>query len=104
MLTAAAAIDHSSELLAMVLDSGNSVAMRNPRQIATQNIDRERGSHEDSAYPKAPIKMHAPPVRTGTRFTALAAVSFSVVFASRHLFSISAEYSPRRAAWLQRAR
>ena len=28
------------------------VAAWNPRQIATQNVDGESGSHEDSAYQK----------------------------------------------------
>ena len=36
--------------------------------------------------------------------TFVAAVSFVIVLASRHLISISAEYSPRRAARLHHAR
>jgi hypothetical protein len=76
----------------------------NPRQIATQNIDSERGSHEDSAYPEAPVTMHPPPVRTGIGLTPVAAISFLIVFASCHFVSISWEYSPRRAARLHRAR
>jgi hypothetical protein len=42
--------------------------------------------------------MHALPVRAGFGFTAVAAVSFVVVLASGHLFSITASYWPRRAA------
>jgi hypothetical protein len=48
--------------------------------------------------------MHPPPVRTGIRLAVIAAISFRVVSVSRHLFSNPALYSPRRAAWLQRAR
>jgi hypothetical protein len=76
----------------------------NPRQIATQNIDSERGSHEDRAYPKAPVTMHPSPIRAGIGLTPVAAISFHVVLASCHFVSIAGEYSPRRAAWLQRAR
>jgi hypothetical protein len=76
----------------------------NPREIAAENVDRERSRHKDRAYPEAPVTMHTPPVRAGFGFTFVAAVSFVVVLASGHLFSIAALYSPRRAAWLQRAR
>jgi hypothetical protein len=76
----------------------------NPRQIATQNVDSKRGSHEDSAYPEAPVTMHPSPVRARIGLTPVAAIAFQIVLASCHLASIAAEYSPRRAAWLQRAR
>ena len=78
--------------------------MWNPCQIAAENVNSERSRHEDRADPEAPVTMHALPVRAGFGFTAVAAVSFVVVLASGHLFSIAALYSPRRAAWLQRAR
>ena len=76
----------------------------NPCQVATQNVDSERGSHEDSAYPEAPVAMHPSPVRARIGLTSVATISFQIVLAPCHLFSIAAEYSPRRAAWLQRAR
>jgi hypothetical protein len=41
--------------------------------------------------------MHPPPVRARIWLTCVAAVSFGVVLASGHLFSISAEDSPPRA-------
>jgi hypothetical protein len=104
MSTAAAVIAYAGGLLAMVRDSGKPVAVWNPREVATQNVNSDCSGHKKRAYPEAPVTMHAPPVRTGTWFAALATISFPVVFASGHLFSISAEYSPRRAAWLQRAR
>jgi len=66
-----------------------------PRQIATQNIDSERGSHEDRAYPEAPVTMHPSPVRPGIRFTSAVAIPFGVVLVSSHFVSISWEYSPR---------
>ena len=74
------------------------MAIWNPRQITTQNVDSERGRHEDSANPKAPVTVHPSPIRTGIGFTATAAISFEVVLASRHFVSIFGEYSPRRAA------
>ena len=76
----------------------------NPGQIATQNIDRERRRHEDCAYPEAPVTMHPSPVRTGIGFAGAVAVSLRVVLVSCQFVSIAGEYSPRRAAWLQRAR
>jgi hypothetical protein len=80
------------------------MAIWNPRQIATENVDSERGCHEDSAYPEAPVTMHASPIRAGIGLTAVAAISFQIVLASSHFVSISWEYSPRRAALLQSAR
>ena len=65
------------------------VAAWNPRQIATQNVDGESGSHEDSAYPEAPVTMHSSPVRTGIRFAVFTTISLTVMLASGHLFSIS---------------
>jgi hypothetical protein len=87
-----------------VCNSGEPVTMWNPCQIATQNVNSERRRHKKRAHPEAPITMHTLPVRARAGFTAVATISFPVVLASRHLFSISREYSPRRAAWLQRAR
>ena len=78
------------------------MATRNPRQIAAQNIDSERGRHEDGAYPEAPVTMHAPPVRPRIWFANAVTVPFGVVLVSCHCFSISDEYSPLRAALLQR--
>ena len=78
--------------------------MWNPCQVAAENVNSERSRHEDRADPEAPVTMHALPVRTGFGFTAVAAVSFMVVLASGHLFSIAASYSPQRATRLHRAR
>jgi hypothetical protein len=61
----------------------------NPRQVATQNVDSERGSHEDNAYPEAPVTMHPPPVRASIGLTPVATISFQIVFATGHLFSIA---------------
>jgi hypothetical protein len=72
------------------------MAIWNPRQIATYNMDGERDSHEDFTYPEAPVTMHPSPV--GTRLTPVAAISFQVVLPSCHFVSIACEYSPRRAA------
>ena len=69
-----------------------------PRQVAAQNVDGERSRHKERTYPEAPVTMHALPVRTGIGLTAVATISFMVVLASGHLFSIAASYSPRRAA------
>jgi len=71
------------------------VAIRNPCQITTQNIDCERGSHEDSTYPEAPVTMHPSPVRTWIGFACATAIPLEVVLASSHLFPITDEY--RRA-------
>ena len=74
------------------------MAIWNPRQIAAQNIDCERGGHENSANPEAPVAMHPSPVRTGIGFAGAVAVSLRVVLVSCQFVSISSEYSPRRAA------
>jgi hypothetical protein len=74
------------------------MAIWNPRQITARNVNSERGSHQDNAYPEAPITMHAPPIWTRIGLPAVAAISFHVVLASSHFVSISWEYSPRRAA------
>ncbi len=63
-----------------------------PRQIATQNIDSKRASHEGCAYPEAPVAMHAPPVWTRIGLSSVAAISFLVVLASCHFVSISCAY------------
>jgi hypothetical protein len=76
----------------------------NPRQVATQDVDCECPSHEDSAYPKAPVMVHSSPVRARIGLSAVAAVSFGIVFVAGQFSSIAAEYSPRRAARLQCAR
>jgi hypothetical protein len=62
-------------------------AARNPRQITTQNINGDRGKHEDGAYPKTPVTMHPRPVRTwiGLAFIAfIAAISLEIVLTARH--------------------
>jgi hypothetical protein len=64
--------------------------MWNPCQVATENVNSERSRHEDRADPEAPVTMHALPVGAGLRFAAVAAISFMVVLASGHLFSITA--------------
>jgi hypothetical protein len=48
--------------------------------------------------------MHAPPVRPWIGFAGAVAVSFGIVLASSHFFSISDGYSPLRAALSQSAR
>jgi len=70
------------------------MAVWNPRQIATKNIDSERGSHEDSAYPEAPVPMHSSPVRTGIGLPLVAAISFQVMLASSQLVFLSWDYYP----------
>ena len=80
------------------------MAIWNPRQVATQDVDGERGGHEDSTNPEAPVTMHPSPVRAGSGFAGSVAVSLRVVLISCQLVSIAEEYSPLRAAWLQRAR
>lgn len=80
------------------------MAIWNPRQIAAQNIDGDRGSHEDCAYPEAPVTMHTPPVRPWIGFACAVAVSFGIVPVSSHYFSISCEHSPPFTTMLQRTR
>jgi len=60
----------------------------NPRQVSTQNVDGDSHYHEDCADPEAPVTMHTPPVWAGIRLTTITAISFEVVFAAGHLFSI----------------
>jgi len=67
------------------------MSIRDPRQIATEYVDCERGSHQDSAYPEAPVTVHTPPIRPRIGFPAIAAVSFGVVLVSSHSFSISVD-------------
>jgi hypothetical protein len=74
------------------------MAIWDPRQITRQNVDSQRGSHEDSAYPEAPVTMHASPVRAWIGLTRVATIAFLIMLASGHLASIAAEYSPWRAA------
>jgi hypothetical protein len=64
-------------------------AARNPRKVSTQNVNGDSGNHEDRADPEAPVIMHTPPVWAGIWFTTIAAISFAIVLASGHLFSIS---------------
>jgi hypothetical protein len=87
MSTAAAVIAYASGLPAMDLDSGKPVTVWNPREVATQNINSECSGHKKRTYPETPVTMHTPPVRSGTWFAALTAISFPVMLASRHLFS-----------------
>jgi hypothetical protein len=52
---------HASGLLAMVLKSGKPVAVRNPREVATQDVNRERSGLR---WPIASIHLQqAPAVR-----------------------------------------
>jgi hypothetical protein len=64
-------------------------AARNPRKVSTQNVNGDSGNHEDRANPEAPVIMHTPPVWAGVRLATIAAISFMIVFASGHHFSIS---------------
>jgi hypothetical protein len=73
-----------------MLNLGKPVAVWNPRQINAENVNSERSRHKDRADPEAPVTMHALPVRAGFGFTVVGTVSFMVVFASGHLFSIAA--------------
>jgi hypothetical protein len=66
------------------------MSARNPRQIAAQHVDCDCGSHQEGAYPEAPVEVHAPPVRSGIGLTAVTAVSFGVVLVSGHLLSVCA--------------
>jgi hypothetical protein len=63
-------------------------AARNPRKVSTQNIDCDSRNHEDYADPEAPVTMHPPPVWARIWLTTIAAIAFTVVFASGHLSSI----------------
>jgi hypothetical protein len=74
------------------------VSAWNPCQVAAQNVDGECSTHKERAYPEAPVTMHSLPVGAGFGFTAVATIAFMVVSVSRHLFSIAASYSQRRAA------
>jgi hypothetical protein len=78
------------------------MAIGNPRQIAAQHIDSKCGSHQDCAYPEAPVMMHTTPVRPWVWFASAAAVSFGIVPVSSHYFSISDEHSPLSADAFQR--
>ena len=73
------------------------MAARNPRQVSAENIDGDRGKHQDCAHPEAPVTMHAPPIRARIWLTTVVAVSFGVVPVSGHFFSILALHSPRRS-------
>ena len=68
----------------------------NPCQIATQNIDSERSSHEEGPYPEAPVTMHTSPVRPWIGFASAVTVPFGVVLVSSHYFSISDAHLPLR--------
>src|SRR5580692_6267818 len=68
----------------------------NPCQVATQNVDHERCSHEDCSYPEAPVAMHPSPVRARIGLTAVVAIPFGIVFVSSHTTSISAGQLQRR--------
>ena len=74
------------------------VSAWNPCQVAAQNVDGECSTHKERAYPEAPVTMHTLPVGARFGFAAVATVAFMVVSVSRHLVSIAALYSPRRAA------
>ena len=80
------------------------MAARDPCQVTTQDVDCQRRCQQDCANPEAPVTMHPSPVRTGIGFAGAVAVSLRVVLVSCQFVSIAGEYSPRRAAWLQRAR
>lgn len=74
--------------------------MWNPCQVATENVNSERSRHEDRADPEAPVTMHALPVRTWIRLSAVATMSFKVMLVSCHLFSYTARHLLRRASFL----
>jgi hypothetical protein len=76
----------------------------NPSQVATQDVDCECPGHDYGVYPEAPVMVHPSQVRARIGLFAVAAVAFGAVFVAGQISSIAAEYSPRRAAWLQRAR
>jgi hypothetical protein len=103
MSTSTTEVVRAGELPAMESTSRKLVPVWQPRQVATQDVDCECPSHEASTYPKAPVMVHPSPVRARIGLSAVAAISFGVVFIARQFPSISAEYSPRRAARLQHA-
>jgi len=72
------------------------MAVWNPRQVTTQNVDGKRRSHQDSAYPEAPVTVHSSPVWASIGLTAVAAISFGIMPVSGHLFSGEADYSSHR--------
>jgi len=76
------------------------MAIWNPRQVATQDVDGERGGHKNSANPEdasVSSKGRERVRRLCCCFPPSCAISCQLV-------SIAEEYSPLRAAWLQRAR
>jgi hypothetical protein len=80
------------------------MAIWDPSQIATQNINGKSRGHEDCAYPETPVTMHTPPVRPWIGFASAVAISFWVVPISSHYFSKSDEHSQLSSALLPRAR
>src|SRR5579863_10082210 len=59
-----------------------------PSQVAAHHINSERRCHKQCPEPETPVAMHPRPIRARTGLTFVAAVSFMIVLASRHLFSI----------------
>ena len=69
------------------------LAARNPSEVTTQNINRDGGKHKDCANPEAPVTMHTPPIGARIGLATIAAISFEVVLAAGHPFSIFAKVS-----------
>jgi hypothetical protein len=94
------------------------LGVRHPRQVIAQDIDRDGREHKEQADPDAPITMRAFPVRIRLMMNAVASrgamlvrTMFTFIYwhgtsivCKRKSFSIAVLYSPRRAAWLHRAR
>jgi hypothetical protein len=78
------------------------ITVEGTRHVSTQREDSKRYKDEGGPHPEAQVTVYMLPMRA--RFVAVATISFPDVPASRHPLSISEEYSPRRAAWLQLAR
>ena len=60
------------------------ISARNPCQITAQHKNGERRAHQNGAYPKAPVAVHAPPVRSWVRLAVIAAIAFGIVLVSGH--------------------
>ena len=67
------------------------LAVRNKRQVNREDIHRNRNRHQPRAYPESPVLMHPPPIRPRIRLTMFPCISFQIVLASCHLFSIIAD-------------
>jgi hypothetical protein len=63
------------------------LAVRDPCQVAAQNIGSERYSHQERTHPEAPVAVHPAPVGAWVRLAVVAAMSFVEVPVSCHIAS-----------------